>query len=207
MLCPNSCARTGALDERMSDQHAPARGASLGFEQPTRASPDHEQPMFFMAVGRRISTCVYPEAAWPTASAAARTRPAQPAEGALVQESRDVVGAPHVLVHVVAVVVGPADIGIYRADRDQILLREGVGRDQLPLPRSLVSGDSGNDELHHFDFDRVRVGGGELRPHRPRVPDRVKRLPLVALGFDNEREPVSGREPLVVVCPRQGQNA
>eukprot|EP00964_Phaeocystis_antarctica_P032489 scaffold18403_cov48-Phaeocystis_antarctica.AAC.1 len=35
MLCPNSCARTGALDERMSDQHAPARGASLGFEQLT----------------------------------------------------------------------------------------------------------------------------------------------------------------------------
>eukprot|EP00964_Phaeocystis_antarctica_P078393 scaffold48766_cov50-Phaeocystis_antarctica.AAC.2 len=35
MLCPNSCARVVALDERMSDQHAPARGASLGFEQPS----------------------------------------------------------------------------------------------------------------------------------------------------------------------------
>ena len=111
---------------------------------------------------------------------------------------------PHVLVHVVAVVGGTAENGIYRADLDQILLREGVGRVQLPPPPSLVRGDSRDDR---FDFDHhVRVGG-ELRPHGPRVPGRVERLPLVALGFDNEREPVSGREPLVVVCPRQGQNA
>eukprot|EP00964_Phaeocystis_antarctica_P029940 scaffold16874_cov75-Phaeocystis_antarctica.AAC.2 len=191
MLCPNSCARTGALDERMSDQHAPARGASLGFEQPTAANPAQKQPMSFMPDGSRISTCVYPEAAWPAASATARTssrivpplqvpRPAQPAEGALVQESRDVarvapvarvvVGAPHVLVHVVAVVVGPADIGIYRADRDQVLLREGVGRVQLPPPPSLVRGDSRDDR---FDFDHhVRVGG-ELRPHGLRVPEHI----------------------------------
>eukprot|EP00964_Phaeocystis_antarctica_P078394 scaffold48766_cov50-Phaeocystis_antarctica.AAC.3 len=179
--------------------------------------------MFLISVGRWISTCVNPEAAWPAASAAARTSltialelqypyimaslftltsTTLPTSVAWV-----VVGAPHVLVHVVAVVVGPAEIGICRADRDQVLLREGVGRDQLPLPPSLVSGDNGDDVLHRFDFDRVRVGGGELRPHRPRVPGRVERLPLVALGFDDEREPVSGREPLVVVCPRQGPNA
>ena len=113
----------------------------------------------------------------------------------------------HVLFHAVVVaVVGPADIGIRHADRDQVLWREGIGRVQLPPPPSLVRGDSGVDVLHRFDFDRVRVGG-EVRPHGPRVPGRVERLPLVALGFDNEREPVSGRESLVVVCPRQGPNA
>lgn len=35
MLCPNSCARVVRRDDRMSDQHAPARGALSGREQPT----------------------------------------------------------------------------------------------------------------------------------------------------------------------------
>eukprot|EP00964_Phaeocystis_antarctica_P046459 scaffold26854_cov56-Phaeocystis_antarctica.AAC.1 len=73
MLCPNSCARVVRRDDLMSDQHAPARGASLGFEQPTRASPPHVQPMMLKPDGRKISMCVYPEAAWPAASATART--------------------------------------------------------------------------------------------------------------------------------------
>eukprot|EP00964_Phaeocystis_antarctica_P064739 scaffold38978_cov48-Phaeocystis_antarctica.AAC.4 len=65
MLCPNSCARVGPLSVRMSDQHAPARGVLSGREHPTCASPDHPpQPMVLPTPsGRKISTCVYPEAA------------------------------------------------------------------------------------------------------------------------------------------------
>ena len=88
-------------------------------------------------------------------------------------------------------------------------MREGVGRVQLPPPPIVIRGDNGDDGRHRFDFDHhVRVGGVPQR-HGLRVPGRVERLrlPLVALGFDNEREPVSGRELLVVVCPRQGPHA
>eukprot|EP00964_Phaeocystis_antarctica_P099923 scaffold65677_cov62-Phaeocystis_antarctica.AAC.1 len=178
MLCPNSCARTGALDERMSDQHAPARAdVAHGGRQ---EDLDVRVPRGRVACGVRCGPHVLDD-------------------GIIASRVAGPVRAGR-LVHV--------DVDhLAHADRDQVLLREGVGRDQLPPPRTLVSGDSGDDELDLFDFHRVRVGGGELRPHGPRVPDRVERLPLVALGFDNEREPVSGREPLVVVCPRQGLNA